>query len=260
MSLALAIVEPEVSALRSPVRIRRTFDPAFLNEVINHPAVRPYMAPGDEPIDLTPVVSNPANFALVTEGGGFVLHCHEPGIYEVHSQFLPDHRGGHAAKAMRAGFDYMFTRTDATRIITQVPDNNDAAKGFAKLAKFRPMFRREEGLLGPTEYMGLGIEEWAQDTLALEADGERFHSTLEKAKKRAGSDLVAHGHDPAHERAVGAAVRMIEAGNAQKGVAFYNRWARFAGYAPITLISTQPTVIDVVDAVVNDEMEILLCR
>lgn len=238
--------------------IRRTFDPEFLNSVVNHPEVRPFMAPGTEPLDLTPVVSNPANFALVTEGGGFVLQCHEPGIYEVHSQFLPEHRGSHAVKAMRAGFDYMFTRTDCTRVVTQVPDNNDAAKGFARLARFRPMFRREQGLLGPTEYMGLGIEEWAQDNHSLEADGEWFHERLEAVK--AGP---IHAHDPAHERAVGAAVRMIRAGNSAKGVAFYNRWSRLAGYAPITLISTQPPVIDVVDAVVSlgdNEMEILLCR
>jgi len=243
--------------------IRRTFDPSFLNTVINHPEVRPFMAPGTEPLDVTTGVSSPANFALVTEGGGFILHCHEPGIYEVHSQFLPEYRGGHAAKAMRAGFDYMFTRTDATRIVTQVPDNNPAARGFARLARFRPMFRREAGLMGPTEYMGLSVEEWAQDNRSLEADGEWFHGKLEEAKKRAGSELAVHGHDPAHERAVGASVRMIKAGNAAKGVAFYNRWARLAGYAPITLISAQPVVIDVVDAVVglaDNDMEILLCR
>lgn len=243
--------------------IRRTLDPAFLNTIVNHPEVRPFMAPGDGEIDLAPVISNPANFALVTEGGGFVLHCHEPGIYEVHSQFLPEHRGGHAVKAMREGFDYMFTRTDCTRVVTQVPDNNPAAKGFARLARFRPMFRREQGLLGPTEYMGLGIEEWAQDNHSLEADGEWFHAQLEDAKKANGSALPVHDHDPAHERAVGGAVRMIRAGNAAKGVGFYNRWARLAGYAPITLISARPPVIDVVDAVVSlrdNEMEILLCR
>lgn len=239
--------------------IRRTFDPSLLNQVINHPQVRPWMAPGDGPLDVTAVVSNPANFALVTEGGGFILHNQGQGIYEVHSQFLPEHRTN-TREAMRAGFDYMFTRTDCERVVTQVPDNNRAAQCLAKAARFRPMFRREQGLLGPTEYMGLSIDEWAQDNRSLEADGEWFHDQLEQAKKAHGSALPVHDHDPAHERAVGAAVRMVRAGNAAKGVNFYNRWARFAGYAQITLISTQPVVIDVVDAVVGNDMEILLCR
>jgi hypothetical protein len=242
--------------------IRRTFDPALLNTVINHPEVRPWMAPGDHALDVTPVVGNPANYALVTEGGGFLLHCLEPGLYEVHSQFLPEHRT-HTREAMRAGFEYMFTRTDCVQIVTQVPDNNRAAQCLAKAARFRPMFHRKEGLLGPTEYVGLTVDQWAQDNPKLEAEGERFHGLLEEAKKANGSELPAHGHDAAHERAVGAAVRMIKAGNAAKGVNFYNRWARFAGYAPITLISAQPVVIDVVDAVVglaDNDMEILSCR
>jgi hypothetical protein len=58
-------------------------------------------------------------------------------------------------------------------------------------------------------------------------------------------------------------MRMIRAGNAEKGVEFYNRWARFAGYALIFAVSLQPVVIDVVDAVVGlgpEGMEVLLCR
>lgn len=243
--------------------IRRTFDPAFLNSVANHPEVRPWVGPGTDPIDLTATITNADNFALVTDGGGFVLHCHEPGIYEVHSQFLPEGRQ-HTRKAMQAGFDYMFTRTDCEKIVSQVPDNNRAAQALAKAARFRTMFHRQDGLLGPTQYVGLTIDEWAQDNADLEADGEWFHDTLEAAKKDYGSSRPVHAHDPAHERAVGAAVRMFKAGNAQKAIGFYNRWARLAGYEPIYLISTQPLVINVIDAIVglnkDNEMEVLLCR
>jgi hypothetical protein len=241
--------------------IRRTFDPVFLNTVINHPEVRPFMG-GEGYLDATEVVTNPGNYAPVSEGGGFILICQEPGIYEVHSQFLPEGRA-HTRKAMRAGFDYMFTQTDCERVITQVPDNNRGAAALAKAAGFRLMFRREDTPRGPTAFMGLTAEEWAQGNADLEAEGERFHTLLEEAKKARGSELPVHGHDPAHERAVGAALNMIRAGNSAKGVNFYNRWARFAGYAPITLISAQPIVVDVVDAVVgltDNEMEILLCR
>lgn len=239
----------------------RTFDPAFLNRVANHPDVRPWLG-GEGVLDLTQTIMNPANFALVSDGGGFVLIQHEPAIYEVHSQFLPEGRG-QTVQAMRAGFDYMFTRTDCYQVVTQVPDNNKAAAALAKAADFRPMFRREDTPRGPTTYMGLTVEEWAQGNAGLEADGEWFHSELEAAKRANGSTLPTHSHDPAHERAVGAAVRMVKAGNAAKGVDFYNRWARLAGYVPLTLVSLQPVVIDVGDAVIGlagDEMEILLCR
>jgi hypothetical protein len=56
---------------------------------------------------------------------------------------------------------------------------------------------------------------------------------------------------------------MALAQNPRKGVWAYNRWAVFAGYLPIALVSDAPVVIDVVDAVVTangPDMEVLLCR
>ncbi len=239
----------------------RTLDATFLNSVANHPEVHPWLgAPGE--IDLAPFVSDPKHFALVNEGGGFLLICHEPGVYEVHSQFLPNHRR-QTIKAMRDGFDYMFINTDCHTVLTQVPDNNVAAAALARHAHFRPMFRREETPRGSTAFMALTIDQWAQDNTGLEAEGEWFHDRLSAAKEANGSSLPEHAHDAAHERAVGATIRMVKAGNCHKAVAFYNRWARFAGYVPITLLGDTPPLIDVVDAVVElngQEMEIILCR
>jgi hypothetical protein len=246
--------------------LRRTFDPAMLNVVVNHPEVRPWVAPGHEPMDVSAMVANPANFALVTDGGGFVLECQEPGIYQVHSQFLPDHRR-HTRQAMREGFDYMFTRTDCERITTQVPDNKPAAAALAAKAGFKPMFRREEAPLGPTAYMGLTVEEWAQGNADLEADGAWFHDRCAAVLKDVRPDQPEHPADPAHDRAVGAAVRMIRAGNTVKGVNFYNRWARLAGYSPIRPLSLVPTVLDLSEPglafiveIKDGDMEILQCQ
>lgn len=241
--------------------LKRTFDATLLNEVINSPDVRPWVA-GEGIIDVSTIVGSPANFALVMDGGGFILIRHEPGIYEVHSQFLPSARQ-HSVRAMREGFEYMFTQTDCHTVLTQVPDNNRHAQAFAKLARFQTMFRREHAERGPTAYMELTASAWAQSNPSLEVDGERFHEQLATAKQARGSELPEHPHDAAHERAVGAAVRMIRAGNATKGVSLYNRWARLAGYAPISIVSTAPLVIDVVDAVVSlspNGLEVLLCR
>lgn len=247
--------------------IRRTFDPAMLNEVVNHPEVRPFLFSTVEgAIDLTETVMNANNYALVTEGGGFILIPHEPGIYEVHSQFLPEHRR-HTRKAMRAGFDYMFTKTDCQMVVTKVPDSNAGAVALAQAAGFRLLFRREDGQFGPTSFMGLSCDEWAQANPELEADGEWFHDGITAAVKAARPDLPEHPEDKSHDRAVGAAVRMIRAGNVAKGVEHYNRWARLAGYTPARLVSQNPLALDVsevgLDCIVGldgPEMEILLCR
>lgn len=241
--------------------IRRSFDPRFITEVVNHPDVRPWLA-GDGPIDLTQQVLSSANFLLVSEFGGFILMRHEEGRYEVHSQFLPGH-GTHPIKAMRAAQEWMFTRTDCQTIVSKVPLANRPAKGLAISGGLRPVFRRRDLDLGEVEYVELTLMDWAMRTPSLEKHGERFHGFLEAAKEAQGSKLETHSHDPAHERAVGAALLMIERGHPAKGVAFYNRWARMAGYAEITLLSEAPVTIDVVDAVLGlgeEGMEMQLCR
>lgn len=265
MTAALAILP----ASAAPVTVSRTVNAALLNRVANDPAVRPWLSceemgvPADAPIDLSEAIRDLSNVALVTNGGGFLLHARGGGDYEVHSMFLPEARSGTVA-AMRAGMDYMFTRTDCQKLITKVPDDNKAAANLAAAGGFKPVFRREAVWNGGgVSYQALTIDDWAMANAGLEADGEWFHRKLEEAKKAAGSELPIHGHDEAHERAVGAAVRMIRAGNVAKGVAFYNRWARLAGCPEIGLLSMTPVVLDVVDAVIelrDGDMEILTCR
>ena len=265
---SLALVPETVAAPPCRLSIKRTLDASALNEVANHPEVRPWLG-GEGPLDLGETVAaigpdGLANFALVTDGGGFLLIRHEPGTYEVHSMFLPEART-RTVRAMRAGMAYMFTQTDCEKLITKVPDGNDRAANLARLGGFRSMFRREECWKGGggIAHLGITIDEWAMACKDLEADGEWFHTRLEEAKREAGSEMPAHAHDAAHERAVGAAVQMMRAGNVAKGLAFYNRWARFAGYAEIIQLQDVPAVLDLGDAVIElrgDDMGILLCR
>lgn len=245
--------------------IRRTFEPEILNAAANHPDVLPWIG-AEGPVDLGDSVRNVANFALVNDTGGFLLISHSPGIYEVHSMFPPDGRR-ESIRAMRAGFEYMFTRTDCERVLTQVPDNNPAAAALAKLARFRPMFRRGNTPRGPTSYMGLSVDEWSQDNASLEVEGRWFHETRSEAIKERGLEDHEHPEDISHNRTVGATVKMVRAGNVNKAIEFYNRWARFAGYLPVKLLSDNPVVIDMsepdhgfVIEVKDGEMEIVLCR
>jgi hypothetical protein len=239
----------------------RTLDASFFNEICNHPEVRPWLG-GEGELDLTALVSNPQNYALRFDGGGFILQAGPAASFEVHSQFTPEGRRT-SFEAMRAGMDYMFTRTPALQLTTFLPDNNPAAKGLAIKGGFRPWFRREQHPCGPGEQARIEIDHWIVGAPELEEDGERFHNALEQAKEAKGSSLPVHPHDPVHERYVGAAFRMFSRGQCQKAQALYNRWAANAGYAPILLISEVPPVVDVQDAIVgleNGEAEVLLCR
>lgn len=250
------------AVINEPDEVRRTLSASTLNEIANHPEVRPWLG-GKGLLDMSEAVANPANFALEVEGGGFVLIRHEQAVYEVHSLFLPEARR-RSRDAMRSGMEYMFTRTDCEQILTKVPDANRAAAMLATLGGFRRHFHRADGFDGQgCSYLSVQIQDWAMACPELEIDGEWFHRGLEAAKEAAGSSLLTHEHDEAHERAVGAAIRMVRAGNPVKGIAFYNRWALFAGYAPLSILTLVPLVIDVVDAIIevrDREMEFLLCR
>lgn len=236
--------------------IRRTFDATHLNAIANDPAVFPWME-SKIPVDMSMVALDAANFLLECDDGGFLLIQHEPGRYEVHSIFKPD-AGATTIRAMREAMDWMFTRTPCEAICSKIPDGNDRAHGFAIAGGLREIFRGADA-----SYVEIGIMDWAMRTKALQVHGERFHATLDAAKLASGSPLPVHDYDVAHERAVGAALLMIERGQPAKGIAFYNRWARIAGYAQIRLFSTAPVIVDVVDAVVGigtDGLEVLLCR
>jgi len=247
--------------------LKRTMDATFLNGVANHPDVRPALG-GEGKLDQGPLLANPENVALEGEHGGFVAIKLAPGLYECHSMFLPEGRGKAAQAAMEEGLRYLFTQTDCGQVVTKCPETNGAAKGAARAMGFAPMFKLEkawpvEGDLVGVEVVTLTMHKWISRDAEVEAKGKWFHQRLEEFKIANGSQMPVHADCEAHDRAVGAAVLMMEAGNTMKAVAFYNVWARIAGYQPIRCISLNPPIIDVVDAIIGvngTDMEVLLCR
>lgn len=232
--------------------IERCFDAPFFNRICNLPEVRPGLG-GEGEIDVTATLADERNFALRTEHGGFILLPHGAGFYSVHTQFAAEGRGRHAIAAMRDGLDFMFTRTDCMRIFSHCPDNNPGTSVFAKMGGAKPWFRKEHDPLGPGTVVSWDVMDWAVNTPSLEADGKQFHDLLESAKIGVGSELPIHENEPAHDRMVGATVRMCRRGQARKGVILYNLWAAAAGYAPITLLADDPPLVDVVDGIVGLE-------
>lgn len=246
----------------------RTMDAGFLNTVVNDPTVRPWLG-GEGELDLTAVIANPANYAFVTAGGGWLLVKHEAGVYELHSQFVKEARGRHVFEVGREAIRRFFAETDALEIVTKVPVKNRPASVGACLMGFAERFRRSnawqcpDGGMCDVSYQALTIDAWVATDAELPAQGDRFHSALEATKARCGSPLPTHPDDEAHDRAAGAAALMMMGGNPRKAVWFYNRWARLAGYATIELVSESPPVLDVRDAIVgvrNGDLEVLLCR
>lgn len=113
--------------------IERTHDATFLNQVINHPEVRPWMGEPDAgELDLGPLLTSGYAFGIVEpECGGFVVIYQGGEDYEIHTMFLPEKRGPIAMNAAREAVDYIFDITDCERLYTQLPNGNGPAKFLA---------------------------------------------------------------------------------------------------------------------------------
>lgn len=194
---------------------------------------------------------------LQNEHGGFVFHNQGPGFYEIHTLFLPAGRGHRVREALDDAKLFMFTQTDCAEIVTRIPQSNRSALRLAQDGGFEHRFTREHGYEGaPTDYYALTLDQWICRTPSLEAVGEDFHAKLEA---QIGHEN--HPHDPAHDRYVGAAVMMLNAGNPHKAIATYNRWATWAGYQPVTLVNFDPVRVDVGTAVMAfPSMEVVPCQ
>lgn len=244
--------------------IKRTMSATFLNEVANHPEVRPFLGAPENPVlDLSPLVENPRCVCLEVPGaGGWVLQPILPAVYELHTLFLPEARGRSYFKLARDAMRMVFAETDCLEIVTKCPDDNGGARMAASIMGFRERFRREDAWAPGVgiSYQVFSVDDWFIRDAACAEAGHAFHEALEAAKTASGSALPVHPDDGAHDRAVGACCLMIKGGQASKGVAFYNRWSIFAGYATIGQISE--TLFDVQDAIVEvrgGQMEVLKC-
>lgn len=244
---------------------------ARINAVVNHEAVRSWVTmPGQDTLDLTEAVADPRNVILMTEDGtgGIVFHQHEPGIYEAHTQFLPEARGRQALAAVREMIDHMFVATDCMELLTRCPAGNRPAEALARAVGGVLDFERASAWPTPegavaVRFYAIRYADWVKRAEGLPNVGHWFHDRLEAENARLGHPDDLHDDDPAHDRHVGAAVSMILCGQPAKGIALYNRWARFAGYEPVSVVQTVPLVIDILTHLVlvkDGDLEVLQCR
>lgn len=254
MALKLAVTEEPLSDIHwmlGQIRRERTAD--RINGIVNHPSIYPFVRGSAEgPLDLTDPIANEANVCLMGKHGGVFFEKLIGGMYEAHTQILPEGRGQWAIDMVRACLHWMFTRTDAMEIITRCPTRASKALAVSIGGKFE--FRAERGyLLGsrwvPADIYALRIHDWFRGAPGLEERGHWFHEFLEAEYRRLrAKDPLPHPEDPVHDRYVGLAAEMILGKQVNKAVLFYNRWALFAGYLPIEVVSADPVTIDIRDA------------
>lgn len=233
------------------IEIERATDAAFINYVANEPSVHPHLLAGGQAIDYTPVVNDANNVVLVGSHGGMVFHKCMPGIFEVHTQALPEGRGRWTLEMAHSCLMWMFTRTDAIEIFTRVPHGNEPARTLTLNVGGVLEQHVSIPIHGDDVTFGvyrLRIEDWIKTSPYLEAMGAAFHARLHAEYDRLGMKVAKHDPDPWHDRNAGMAYLMITGGQIAKGVGYYNRHAVMAMAPPISLISMDPVVVNIQDA------------
>lgn len=118
-----------------------TLNVDWLNAILNHPSVRPWVAGGRrERIDFGPVISAPGTKLYGTAGAAFMYRHRALGAYEVSVAALPLERGPGLVDAFKANIAEFFETTpDARAIYAQVPESNSHALQLARAAGFKPI-------------------------------------------------------------------------------------------------------------------------
>lgn len=223
------------------MRLATTEDFPRIEAICNDPALREWAADGAPPFDAA-CIKTPS-FAVIGEEGCFLAMAIEPSRYMVHTSILPAYRGQQAQVASQEALRVAFCETDALELETLVPASIPHAFLFARQMGFRQRFKREslwpwQGQLHSVAFLSMTVLDWAL-LGGCRAAGQRFHARLEEFGQ------LSHQEDPAHDMVVGAAVEMVRAGRPDKGIAFYNYWARVAGYEQISIVSRDPLRIDI---------------
>lgn len=263
--------EPDPSG---PVKIWRETDSTEILRIMNDPAVFPMISvPGQEHFkasDFAKVLEDPLNVLIMTDGGGIWFTPDEPGIYEVHTNFLPTRRGRYALDASLAAYRWMFTHANCWMLQTRVPAINKPADAFCKLIGASLYFERAK--VWPTKdgdpvdmrFYTLTIQDWARKYPApLIESGRAFHKRLEEEFERHGITQSHHPDENCHDAAVGLCAEMIYGGQPDNAITLYNRWARFAGYGQIAMMQRNPMVLDIGDVILlveGENFKVLKCR
>jgi hypothetical protein len=226
-------------------------DAKRINEIVNHPAVLPWVGFADKgKLDLTEAIASPDVICLLGAYGGVLFNRLQPGLFEAHTQCLPEGRGQWMLACVQAALHYLFTRTEAVEIMTRCPEGNVGAKALARAIHGKYEFTNQVGWIAngrpiPADIYSLRLQDWLRKAPGLVERGQWFHDRLDAEMKRLGLPHPKHADDAEHDRQVGLACEMAMGGQPSKACIFYNRWSCMAGYAPMAMISADPLVMEI---------------
>lgn len=139
--------------------------PDFLQSVIDHPEVFPWLVPdGVTQGSLADMFDQ--GITLEFETGGFFFHQLGEGIYDAHLCFLPGTEN--AIECGQEAARYMFCATDCNRILARVPLDNPKAYRFAEKMGFvkewlRPRACLRNGEQHDMQHFALTLDVWARE-------------------------------------------------------------------------------------------------
>jgi hypothetical protein len=242
-------------------RLRTEDDARRLITLMRDESIAPHLMLGSLSDDkILAAFADMRNIALLCEDsektlqGALFFHWQESGIYEAHTMARPLVRGRAYVEVVYEAIRTMFLMDTCMELWTRVPKGNKGALGLARIlhGSERKMFSSQN-----SDYYQLHWDEWLWGRgkcsgEGLIAYGEWFHARLEQQFKEQGRTHTAHEDSADHNRMVGAACEMILNGLIEKGIILYNRWAKMAGYAQVSITITKPVlVINIGDALLQ---------
>lgn len=238
------------------VAVHRYFTAGRMNRILNHEAVRPWLANSGDPIlDISADVADHRNILLMGRYGGTFYRPIQEGVYEVHTAVLPDGRGEWAGRMTAASLHLMFTASDAYEVVTRVPKGHIAALAAAKAVGMKHEFTARNAVrfrdrITDLHVLGIRVQDWVASAPELVERGEWLHRRMAEEAVRLGIEAQPHDDDDeSHNRYAGAAIAMVFGGQPRKAVLTYNRWVSLVRHVRngvlqhVQLVSTDPTVI-----------------
>ena len=163
------------------IRLAVPSDLPFINEVMNHPKVRPHIYEGEEPVNAAPALER--MWSAIEPGKGVMLaepmgDCN----YLALVGFLPEFWGPEAVASMRRGIRLIFTSTDCHRLWGTVPLKNLRAMRNLVGLGFKEVGQHGNRVTGYIDYLDLLDEEMFRDTVKAGWNGKALFWWGIKAK------------------------------------------------------------------------------
>jgi hypothetical protein len=247
----------------SAVTVELCRDADVLDAILHHPDVGERTRHDEMPplaeMTLKPLLeTNPSASAVLARvrgvpAGAWLVLAKGAGVFEIHTNFLPQYRGAKALLASRLCLEYLFLQTPVTRLVSFCPDCLPEAWSYAQACGFKRDYVRaaawpKGGKRHDVAHVSLTVEEWARSAWPrFTEQGKDFHQKL--------FNQVDEGHhedDDNHNGMVGLAAEMLLSGFGHKAQAFFNEWAAQAGYMPCLYIGQRRgwQLVDIVTSIV----------